>query len=384
MRIYISALVIALAISGSARAGNVSADIYGGSLYLYGDARGSSITVDSPSSGQVRVSGTVTAQGENTVVNGTPNGSVTLKGWTGGIYNFSYAGNDSVTLLGLTINGAAHIDLGEGNDALVVSDSFMPTLAAGSVTEASGASSNADAMSYARSILVIGAGGADMALIDNLLVDGAATFDMGTGRDEVYIGVPQAAANQVSVMFLESCVIVPGDGADDVSIASTEIGRNLIVDDARSRLRLDISNVSVGDSTFVYGTSVRDVITTANLNVRNTLKVISEGGDDHIKLAGSARTVEVFPGIGNDLVRLRELIATRAYIYLDPGSDDLHVQLSDFNFLYAYGSSGNDQFGFRNARINQAFLYGDSGEDTFQDEGGNQFGELELFSIENQ
>jgi hypothetical protein len=380
MRTHISSLLIALIMGSAAQAGNVSAFISGGHLYLYGDAGGSSLTVDSPSSGQIRVTGTVTSGGEDTVVNGQKNGTVTLDGWKAGVYNFAYAGNDSITLSGLQINGAAHMDLGEGDDSVIIGDLPLEEM----LTNVGLASSASGTMSSAKSLLVIGAGGADMVVLQGLFVGGAATLDLGAGEDDVFIGNSATDNDTASVVFYESCVIIPGNEADTINITSTDVRRNLIVDDSQAALQLDISDVNVGDSTFIYGTPANDRITAVNLHVTNILKVIAEGGDDFIALGGSSTSTEVFPNAGNDSVQLNNLETTRAYVYLDPGRDELQIQAGRYSYLYAYGSSGDDLFRIQNASITQANLYGEAGTDTYQNGGGNSIGKLNLYTIENK
>lgn len=381
MRTQLSAVVLALTLSTAAHAGNVSAFISGGHLYLYGDSGGSSLTVDSPAAGQIRVTGTVTANGEDTVVNDQLNGSVTLEGWTRGIFNYSYAGDDALNLVGLTVQGPVHIDLGEGDDEFIFGEAVP--VAANIDGELSLAVA-AVGSSTAKSLLIIGAGGNDTVLLSDLFVEGAATIDLGNGEDSVFIGGAGQAPDAVSVVFNQSCVIVPGNQADTISIVSSDVYTNLIVDDAQGELLLDISDVNVDDSVFIYGTPANDQITAQNINVSRLLKVISEGGDDEIILAGTSATTEVFPGLGNDRVLLVDLSATRASVFLDPGNDELDVQGGDYSYFYGYGGGNNDLFHLQNTAISQAFLYGDGGTDSYADGGGNSIGKLNLFSIENK
>ena len=379
MRTFISPILIALVVGTAAHAGNVSALVSGGNLYLYGDGGGSNVTVDSPEQGKIRVSGSVTPTGENTIINGKVNGSTTLTGWTSGVYNFSYAGNDSITLLGLTVKGAAHVDLGEGDDNLAFGKASAELeLAMSLVGLAEGTNSSA------KSLLVIGGGGADAVILNDLFVEGAATLNLGAGKDAVFIGSPAFDTNTVSVVFYESCVILPGNDADNINITSTDVRRDLIVDDSQAALQLDVSNVNVGGSTFIYGTPSNDDIRVSSSNVTNLLKVIAEGGDDRISLGGSSTSTEVFPGLGNDSVQLASLTATRAYVYLDPGIDELQIQSCSFSNLYGFGSSGNDLFRMQGSKISQANLYGEAGTDTYQNGGGNSIGKLNLFTIENK
>ena len=376
MRIQVSAILIGLALSAAAHAGNVSALISGGHLYLYGDQGGSNLTVDSPAPGQIRVTGTVTANGETTTVNGQTNGSVILDGWTRGIFNYSYAGDDTLSFVGLTIQGPAHIDLGEGDDGFIVGELLSGEIA-GEPAVVAGASS-------AKSLFVLGVAGNDMVMLSDLFVEGAATLDLGNGQDIVMIGGASEDPNYVSVVFSQSCVIVPGNEPDTISINSTDVYRSLTIDDAQGVLTLDISDVYVDDSVFIYGTPANDQITTQNLNVTRLLKVISEGGDDNITLSASSATTEVFPGLGNDVVVLADMWTTRAHVYLDPGNDELNVQGGNYSYLYGYGGGGNDLFRLQNTTISQAYLYGDGGTDTYSNGGGNSIGKLNLYSIENK
>lgn len=381
MRMYIWSTLLAAMLGSVAQAGNVSAVVSGGHLYLYGDVGGSSLTVESPASGQIQVTGTVTATGESTVVNGQANGTVVLSGWTRGIYSYGYAGNDTLMLTGLMVNGPTHVDMGDGDDALVVGE--LPT------NEPTNGQADIDTAAFnsTQSLFVLGVRGNDMVILNNLFVQAAATLDLGAGEDDVFIGGGTAGTNgdgSPSVEFHESCVIIPGSEADDINIASASVRRNLIVDDSSGPMLLDITDVSVGDSTFIYGTPSNDRITTENLTVTNILKVIAEGGDDVVMLNSSSNSTEVFPGAGNDSVELMAVTTNRAYVYLDPGNDALQIQGGSYNFLYGYGSSGNDLFQIQNAMIGQANLYGEAGTDTYSDGGGNSIGKLNLYTIENK
>ncbi len=391
MRKAILGVMIGLALGSAAIAGNVTARVSGGNLYLYGDNSGSNISIDSPSSGQIRVSATPTASGETTTVNGQANGTVVLNGWTRGIYNYSYAGDDSLTLSSLLVNGHLHIDLGTGNDELFMGTTpeiqEMNALAATLGLDASAVAMDLDpsegAVIIQYTLFVIGANGDDYVDLVQTLVGEGATFDLGQGSDEIFVGLADIEAD-FGVDFARNCVILPGTEADSVNLESVRVGHDLIVDDVNMGLDLYVFDVQVERSCFVYGTPSIDRIEMESIFVDNLFRVITEGDNDAIILSGSTRQLDLFSGLGNDRVRLIDFDSERLNVYLDPGEDDFLLQRGNTGRLYAYGSSGNDLFAIRDATVGQAYIYGDSGTDTYSGVPGNNIGSLNLYSIEIQ
>lgn len=384
-------LLVSTTSTATLHAGDVDATIRGGNLYVYGDDFDNQIAISAPdNNGQIIVAGSTSMSGENTSVNGQENGTVVLDGWNGGIYCFLYDGDDSLTLSSAMVNGFVHIDLGEDNDSLVVgvSPQAQAFAAAQRATNApaellsAAVDAEQDAVIISSGLLVLGASGHDFVELQQLWVAGTAEVNLGSGNDDLLIGT--LSMEETTVAFQESLVIIPGNERDWLELSSIDVGGDLIIDDATGGQVLFGTDIRVGRSVFIYGTPDNDRIDLVAMSVQDVLRVIAEGGNDIVIVAGTARATYVYAGAGNDKVRIVDLEGTRADVFLDAGHDDFMIQRGNLRRLNAYGGSGDDLFALRFVNILQAYLYGDAGTDSYQGVPGNNIGSLNLYSIENQ
>lgn len=374
------ALMMWMSISGLTMAGNVTARISGGSLYVYGDNTDNAVVIESSQAGQISVTGLTTGSGVSTSVNGQPNGTVNLNGWTRGVYVYMYNGQDSVQLPQANIQGALTVDMGEGNDELYIGGSrvaesllpfldLLPEALVGSVHVAS-------------TLYITTLNGNDLVSVTNATVRSAATIDLGVGNDDLYVG--GMVESPYSAAFDSNLVVLPGSDQDLVQFTSVSVLLDLIIDDATSPLDLDLFGVYVGRNAFIYGTPSDDNIAIGSMIVSNLLKIISEDGHDRISLTDVDATIlETYGHGGNDQIGIFSSFADRLVCYLDAGMDSLEIAGGQIPIIYAFGGSNDDLFRFSGMSSNEAYLYGDGGVDTFQNT-GNSIGKLRTYSIENQ
>ena len=371
MRIFFSLLTLFLSMNELASASNVSARVSGGQLFIYGDSGDNAITIESLRSGEVFVTGAPGFNGESTSINGQANGPVKLTGWTGGIFCYMYAGSDSVSLRTGTVHGAAHFDLGNGHDDLIIGSLplDMALMSSGYVDLRSG-------------LYVIGANGDDYVSAINAKVKHGATFDLGDGADELLVGnmsVPEAM-----VEFQSNCNVYPGSGSDSVQFESTIMRGNFLFDDSTQALELSLFGVAIQQNALIYGTSAKDSISLEQVTVARLLQIFSEQDDDLVTLTSTqSETLEVFAGSGVDLVQLDKITSNTLRVFLDSGVDTLKVTLGKFQKLFWFGGSGDDTFNVSKTSATELNLYGDSGTDTLI-RSANSIGKTRLYSVENQ
>lgn len=102
-------------------AGDVSVKLIGGTLYIKGDYLDNNITVGpGGSADQVVVSG-LTAGGAPTSINGTPNGTTTVSGFTRGLKIDMLEGDDTVAVSNITVRGNATVNTDGGVDVVTIS-----------------------------------------------------------------------------------------------------------------------------------------------------------------------------------------------------------------------------------------------------------------------
>lgn len=361
-----------------ASAGSVTARISGSSLFVYGDQGANSIAIDSPQSGQIRVVGLTSGNGETTSVNGQVNGSVTLAGWTGGIFTYMYAGSDTVTLSNVVVRGAAHFDLGDGHDELLIGS--LPGTS--EVVNLLVPQANQGFVELQSSLYVLGSNGDDYVSLVNGIVRGYATFDLGNGDDEVIMGDSDLSGTVVE--FLSNCVVFPGSGSDSAIFSSTVMRRDFIFDDSTSTLDLTLVGVSIDQNAFIYGTSAADSMVLDNVFVGRLLQLFAEGDSDFVRLSTvQCGTLEIFTGDGSDTARLNAVTAETLRVFLDAGADMLEIDAGMFKRIYGYGGSDNDLFTIRSTQATELNLFGDGGTDSLV-QTGNTIGTTRLYSIENK
>lgn len=374
--------------AGAAQAGNVSAKISGGSLFLYGDRTDNTVLIESNASGQIRVVGGVSGSGEVTTVNGS-NAPVDLQGWNNGIYAYLYEGNDSVTLLSGNVLGAVHLDLGAGEDDVVLGTS-APELSEASLIEAilSGllpvdpeVIAESGSLQLQRTLVVLGVQGNDQVTISNTLVRGRTTLDLGGGNDNVFVGT---VSDTSTTDFQDYLVIVPGSGQDAVLVNSVSVARDLLIDDPSDAADIGVFDTEVGQNLFVFSSLGADNISINNVLVASLAKVIAKEGDDYVSINNlMANRMELFLGIGNDLFEGSGIMLDRLWTYLESGDDRMDLSSSQVNTQFVYGAGGNDSITLSGCSGTDATVYGDGGTDTLSTP-ANGIQNVRFYSIESR
>lgn len=381
-------LLLACASLGSVQAGNVSAKISGGSLFLYGDRTDNSVVIESSGNGQIRVVGAVASSGEPTTINGA-DAPAELQGWNNGIYVYLYEGNDSVALLSGNVLGAVHMDLGAGDDDLVMGTA-APELSEASLVEAilsglvpvdSDFVAEMGGLELQRSLVVLGAQGSDQVTISNCTVRGRTTLDLGGENDNVFVGT---VAEVSTTIFQDYLVIVPGSGQDAVLVNGVSVARDLLIDDPSDAADIGVFETDVGQNLFVFSSLGADNISINNVMVASLAKVIAKEGDDFVSINGLlANRAELFMGLGNDLLQGSELLLDRMWTYLESGNDQMELSASQVGTQFIYGSGGNDSVTLSGCTGNEATVYGDGGTDTLSTP-ANGIQNVRYYSIESR
>jgi hypothetical protein len=381
-------LLLTTVSAGSAQAGNVSAKISGGSLFLYGDRTDNTVLIESNASGQIRVVGGVSGSGEATTINGS-NAPVDLQGWNNGIYAYLYEGNDSITLLSGNVLGTVHLDLGAGDDDVVLGAS-APELSEASLVEAilSGLLpadpemvAESGSLELQRTLVVLGVQGNDQVTISNSTVRGRTTLDLGGGNDNVFIGT---VADSTTTHFQDYLVVVPGSGQDAVLVNGVSVARDLLIDDPSDASDIGVFDTEVGQNLFVFSSLGADNISINNVLVASLAKVIAKEGDDYVSINNlMANRMELFLGIGNDLFEGSGIMLDRLWTYLESGDDRMDLSSSQVNTQFVYGAGGNDSITLSGCSGVDATVYGDGGTDTLSTP-ANGIQNVRFYSIENR
>lgn len=381
-------LLLACVSLESVHAGNVSAKISGGSLFLYGDRTDNSVVIESSGSGQVRVAGAVGSSGEITTINGS-NAPVELQGWNNGIYAYLYEGNDSVTLLSGIVLGAVHIDLGAGDDDLVLGTgapelseaSLVGAILSGLIPFDSPLAAETGGLELQRSLVVLGAQGSDQVTISNCTVRGRTTLDLGGEADNVFVGT---VAEVTTTIFQDYLVIVPGSGQDAVLVNGASVARDLLIDDPSDAADIGVFETDVGQNLFVFSSLGADNISINNVMVASLAKVIAKEGDDFVSISGLlANRAELFLGLGNDSLQASDVLLDRMWTYLESGNDQMELSSSQVGIQFIYGAGGNDSVTLSGCTGSEATVYGDGGTDTLSTP-ANGIQNIRFYSIENR
>ncbi len=288
-------------------------------------------------------------------------------------------GDDEVRLTRLQVNTAS-INLGAGNDDLVAG--FQAT------GETRFGNTAPGRLTVNQDFNVIGLAGADDIRVQSIFVGGSSVIDTGEQNDNIAI-LPAIAGSTLDATAGRfdvggTLTIVPGNGADSVSVRAVIAGGNIVVDDAGGPLTASVSSFRA-NSAIIYGSPGDDAISIADGHARALLQVISEGGNDRVFVRDStAQNVNINTGDGDDVLGLTNLTTPRADIQLGVGSDRVAFRQVDIGILYAFGNEGNDTFAFYGSVIDDANIFGDGGYDTFQTSllEPSSFGSLKRYSIE--
>lgn len=341
------------AFAQSSHANNITARISGGNLYIYGDKHDNIVTISSSGPGVITLD---PSHGESKI-NGK-SGNANLSGWKGGIYIYGYDGNDDFTItIDSKINGAVHVDLGQGSDNLYLGGTDIK-----------------------HHLMVIGADGNDIVFANEVNVEGAATFNLGSGDDWVYTF---AECENTSV-FSSTVVILPGTGNDFVTLGSTDIHKNLTIDSPLGTVGIYLNDVVCHQDAFLYGSSGDDSIEVAESSFDGLLKVLARDGGDYVDIYSVvADRIETFLGSGNDCLLVDWTFADTIRHYLEGGNDHLDSIYTSFSKQYIYGGAGNDCITLEHLDGDLATIYGDGGNDTLITN-CNDIDTVRVYTVENQ
>lgn len=375
----IASLFVFGLLTSDVNANNVTASISGGNLYVYGDGNANDVKIESSEAGRITVSGSVST------VNGS-NAPVTLNGWTNGIFVYLASGNDSLWLQSGDVRGVTHIDLGAGDDdVLIGDDDLLPAEFQDDPWMQMDPDFAADAagsmLRLNQSLTVLGFAGQDRAFVANCTVVGYATFNMGDAADDVYLGTD---GNMVSTFFRNSVLIIPGAGADIASVSQVNIARDLTIDDPTNASMVDVFQSGVGGNLQIFTSPAVDNVIIESVAVTGLLKAILKDATDRLTLIDvSANRMEAFLGSGNDNFNGTDLETPALLVFLEDGADKSRVQQSAITNSYYYGAGGDDYFAVRTTRGSTAYVYGDAGTDTLL-QSGNSIGKVNTYSIERK
>lgn len=349
----------------NAQAGDIVVEIRGGHLFVFGSNDSSSITITSAGDA-ITVTGHSTFEDGATRVNDIDDGAVTLSGWTKGISVFTYAGNDTVMIRDVISNGPVLVNLGAGDDRLLVgsnpeSEALLNAMPIADPVAAAMLFEDSP-VTIRSKLAVYGGSGSDDVVMRTTRVDAITILDLGTGDDFFFAGgtsTPQTA-------FGNNVLILPGPGADGVNLDSLTLDKNLVVDDADGPLQFSASNTEVAISSYVYATAQDDLISGSNWNMGDFLLVVSENGNDKISYTGTSSNSTFDAGGGNDQVELYDMDSGNVNVLLGQGNDQIWLSSSAVNRVDIRGGVGDDFFKIRSTIAQRANVFGDSGFDSVQ------------------
>lgn len=351
-------------------AGNVSASVSGDVLNITGDNLGNTISVESAGAGKVQVRGFATS------VNGNPN-AVQVFNVSGGINIRMNAGPDVVRVTNMVIGGDLNVDLGQGNNELLLGQS-----AAGDNVRFGGTPSGP--LYVQDDLSVVGNTAADRVFQSNLHVTDVGAVSLGDGNDTVQIERP--AGSTANVEYGGLFQVLLGAGTDSLSINGLVVDDNMVATDGAGDGSISITNMDVHGNLTLTTSNYADSIGIQNTNVHNVLTVVSQGGYDTLTISAIADQLNINSGGGNDDVHISSANVGVLNVVLGTGADQLDLLSTTTDEIFAYGSDGNDLFLVRNTRAIDALFNGEAGEDTYRDSLllPNNIGDLELISIENE
>lgn len=271
--------------AGAAMANDVQVAIEGSLLTVFGDNLGNSVLVEET------VDGIVITGRAGTTVNGLPSVS-----FPGAILNAAEirmeGGNDTVTLSGLAIANDLYVSLGDGNDVLENSSSFM-----------------------------VGA---------NL------TIEAGAGTDRVSLS---------DAMVFEDVFVDGGLGGLQASIANSTLQKSLTIISDEVADTVSVSNTVIAEFLLIESKGGNDTVSVASVGAFG-LMVSSDAGADSVSLSGvtTMEDIGVFTGVGNDIVSLTSVGSGKAItVSVDAGNDSVTAtSVTATNDAVFEGGAGRD------------------------------------------
>ena len=351
-------------------AGNVTASLAGIDLNITGDNLGNTISVESFGAGKVQV------RGFGTSINGSPD-AVKVFSVSGSINIHMNAGADVVRVTNLVIRDNLNVDLGAGNNEILLGQS-----ASGDNIRFGGTPSGP--LYVQDNLSVIGNTANDRVFQSNLHVSGVGTVSLGDGNDTVQLDRP--AGSTANVEYGGLFQVFLGVGADSLSINGLVVDDNMVVTDGANSASISITNMDVHGSLTMTTANFADSIGIQNTNVRNTLTVNSQGGYDSLSISAIADHLNINAGSGNDDVHVSSANVKVLNAVMGSGADQLDLLSDTTDQVFAFGGDGDDLFLVRNTRAIDAIFNGDAGDDTYRDSLvlPNNISNLDLNSIEHE
>jgi len=287
-------------------AGNVSASVEGGILFIRGDATANGVLVRNGSGG-IEVVGTA-AGGSATTINGSA--SFTATGVTKGVTVELAKGNDTIGLANasgpVTLPGAVVVEMGEGADqaSARINNTGAVTfnLGKGADTTTFGPSSLGTLVVNTDPLLVDGSG-ADHVTLTGVRAARAAVIRTGAGDDSVRIDGNSS--------FPLSLTVSVDDGNDHVDILGAaaspmNVGGALTVNSGRGNDSVNVQNVNVNGAATINNFDGKATVTLNHLRARDGLFASLGGGDDSLSISNSSSPLAVLVGgLGTDSLTLQ-------------------------------------------------------------------------------
>jgi hypothetical protein len=412
-------------------AGNVTAQLSGGTLFLTGDALDNALIVASVTGGKMAVIGN-----PGTTINGSANPFVTSKAVTNIIANLN-GGSDAIgfgnsaevfatqlrdfgiTLVPafdplaaqaaidavaagattLSLPGSLTVTTGDGNDLVGIVGNVR-----GSVVANLG---SAIAGSKQGNGFVIGNPLVDP-LVDGLTsrVDGAVSVVGGAQQDSVILyggssvsgGVTLALGNgrNTAEVVLDggsigSFAYAGGTGDDGVVIGNKQTVQNSINVFTGTHGKDAIGlffGVTVGGSVSLNtGTGADDDLVQIGANIRGNLSVATGAGNDIIGVSTNVGLgLAINSGAGNDLIEFgSSTVGLNTVVDAGAGNDRVFSRdLTTRYNLFVYLGAGNDELTLNNLKAFAAFLYGGTGTNSLTTNAATRTGVRTLRSFQFQ
>ena len=368
-------------------AGNVTASIRGGTLFVDGDDSSNSIAIyRGANAGQIVVQG-FDLDGGTTINGGTANQTVTLEGFNNGVVVKMNKGDDRVSLTNLAVPGGVDLNGGQGHDTIHVgldpnnlAPSLWPGLTVGAVT-------------IGETITVRGDSGNDTVYLSGLNVAKNENIDLGDG-DDTFIK-PVGNLDQIG----GSLTINFGRGNDRAEgLADFQVSQSFAaIHSSSGTLFIEVSDAQVDGNVNIQTGRGADTITLDDIRTP-AMTVRSFEGNDVVTLRHSTSriaNVRVETGAGHDTLNLEGLIAgslrastqagddrlnvsnaqiTDAFFSTDVGREIGSIVGSNFGILTVNLGGNSDRLTVSNTTAStRADFDGGTGDDRLIDGGGNNF-----------
>lgn len=305
-------------------AGNVTAQVSGGTLLLFGDGLDNSVSItEGANAQQYLITGVPTEIGGATTINGQPafvaNGVrfstiVNLRG-----------GNDTLSIADLVVNNDLNITMDTGDDTVLL----------GAVPDVSGEAvvfppAPPRSLQVGGALIVNTGAGNDTVDEISVAVRYSNVIDTGPGSDSVFLGADAAelpiplpvGGTPAGILAGASLIVNLGDGNDFLTAADLQVGANLHLNDPLGANDISITEAFVKGSTFLVLGSGQDFVTLDTIR-SDLLHINTLGGNDDVSVVGAnTDRFEVFLGVGNDRLEVgTSRAAVEAVFDGGPGSD---------------------------------------------------------------